>query len=236
MSVFTFKQFTVQQKNSSHKVGTDGVLLGAWTKNYISSDIANILDIGTGTGVISLMMAQAFATAVITAIEPDTLSAQEASENFLASPWSDRLHLLSYRLEDYQPPNPFQLIICNPPFYIEDTYSPDRRRASARHISNLSLENLFKFSSQNLKAGGYLSIILPSYHLSNIINLAAENDLHIARNTFIYPKSSKDAKRILLMLTHTKANTISNNLTIYHEDNTYTSAYIELCKDYYLKM
>lgn len=236
MSVFQFKQFSVHQHNSSHKVGTDGVLLGAWTKYILKHNFLQILDIGTGTGVISLMMAQAYLSAQITAIDSDIDSTYEAANNFNSSPWKQRLHIHNYPLSTFNPTHKFQLIITNPPFYKEHTISPDSRRATARHINTLTPEHIFSFASMHLEEDGYLCLILPYYHFDEIQNLTSHYPLSIAYQCTIRPKLSKMPNRILLCLTRQKKKSSLSQLIIYEENNTYTSDYREICRDYYLYM
>lgn len=236
MSVFHFKQFSVIQKNSSHKVGTDGVLLGAWTNYILPHNFLQILDIGSGTGVISLMMAQAYHNAQITAIDNDIDSTIEAANNFNNSPWEKRLHIHNCALSAFIPKSKFQLIISNPPFYKEHTISPDRRRAAARHIHSLTPDQIFSFAATNLADNGYLCMILPYYHYEDIQNLSSMYALHWAYECKVRPKVSKTPNRILLCLTLQEIIPKYSQLTIYEEDNVYTSEYIEICKNYYLNM
>ena len=236
MSVFTFKQFTIAQHHSSHKVGTDGVLLGAWATRILQEDFLQILDIGTGTGVIGLMMAQAFPLAQITAIEPDIPSIEDASLNFASSPWQGRIDLHTCTLADYFSISNFDLIISNPPYYREHTLSPDLRRAAARNIASLSPEKILEFAARHLKKEGYLCLILPFYHFEDIQKYCKRYHLFLVNICTIFPKNTKKANRILLCISPMECHTIASQLIIYKEDNTYTTEYIELCCDFYLYM
>lgn len=234
MKPFFFKKFVVEQSRCIHKIGTDGVLLGAWTT---FSSHSSILDIGTGSGVIALMMAQKYTNASIVAIEPDTDSYQEALQNFQMSIWKDRIKIFHKNLEEFanQQHVKFDLIVSNPPFYSADTISNDLRRASARNQQFLSPNNIFEFCQKNLTENGILSLILPYENLDSIKYELKNFDLFINELCIVYSKKSKIPNRMLLKIGRQNVFN-SSELTIYNEDNTYTESYVILCKDFYLNM
>ncbi|MGN1232838.1 MAG: tRNA1(Val) (adenine(37)-N6)-methyltransferase, partial [Candidatus Cryptobacteroides sp.] len=169
MSVFHFKKFDVRNDKSAMKVNTDGVLLGASAPLQPSD--RQILDIGTGTGTIALMLAQRLGReagvlpsgTMITGIDIDVDAAAEAGENFLASPWNGNLKALHTPLSDYEPESRFDLIVSNPPYYDDSLTNPDARKATARHTGDgLSFRDILEFAEPRLNAGGRLCIILPA--------------------------------------------------------------------------
>ncbi len=228
---FRFKRFTVRQQNSAWKVGTDGVLLGAWAT--IPPDARRILDIGTGTGLIAMMLAQRTAALPlpgphIDAIEYDPASAAEAAGNFAASPWPTRLTLHQTAFQEYTPPclppspasasSPFpptfdpaapesvpiplyDLILSNPPFFSASLLPPDTRRAAARHNLSLTLDELITGSASMLAPGGILALVLPADREQEACVLAHNTGLALCRATEVYPKPGKPALRILLEFT-----------------------------------
>lgn len=159
MKVFRFKQFTVCQDHAAMKVGTDSDLLGA-----LAHGGRRILDIGTGTGVLALMMAQRFGDAQIAAVEIDDKAIVDAKANFDASPWGDRIKLTHSSFQDYaeeQPPQSFDALICNPPYFEKSLECPDVSRTTARHASSLPFDVLVESAYRLLADGGVFSVILP---------------------------------------------------------------------------
>lgn len=196
---FTFKQFHIIDDHTAMKVGTDGVLLGAWAKGG-----TRILDIGTGTGLIALMMAQRFPSAKIDAIEIDKDAYKDALFNVSQSPFSNRINIINSSVQDYKPYNEMQedglyeAIVCNPPYFINSLKNPLQQRTTARHTDTLSHQELIYHSKRLLKANGTLSVIIP-YDNKNILEAEAIfNGLSILKITNIKTKSSKPAKRCLI--------------------------------------
>lgn len=196
---FTFKQFHIIDDHTAMKVGTDGVLLGAWAKGG-----TRILDIGTGTGLIALMMAQRFPSAKIDAIEIDKDACKDALFNVSQSPFSDRINIINSSLQDYKPYNEMQedglydAIVCNPPYFINSLKNPLQQRTTARHTDSLSHQELIYHSKRLLKPNGTLSVIIPSYNKDILESEAIFNGLSILKVTNIKTKSSKPAKRCLI--------------------------------------
>lgn len=159
---FRFKQFTVHQQLCAMKVGTDGTLLGSWARGG-----ERILDIGTGTGLIALMMAQRNPTALITAIDIDPQACRQAQENASLSPFAGRVTVLCTPVQQFQS-GPFDAIVSNPPFFVGSLQCPDARRTAARHASTLSYAHLFQSANRLLTAQGSFSLVIPSECLSQL--------------------------------------------------------------------
>ena len=234
-SHFNFKQFSVQQDLCSMKVGTDGVLLGAWTN---TDNARRILDIGTGTGLIALMLAQR-STANITAVDAEANACEQAKINFDDSPWADRLQLVQSKIQDFYSDYLFDLIVSNPPYFSGYYSSDDLSRDIARSADILlPYEDLIAAAKRLLKADGRLSLILPANQQEKIVTIANQNGLALSRLTFVKTKNTKESKRILLEFVNTsnQVKAIIDELIIQSDDNgrVYTQEYIHLTKDFYL--
>jgi len=232
---FNFKQFSVIQDLCSMKVGTDGVLLGAWSN---IDEAKSILDIGTGTGLIALMLAQR-TNATITAVDVEENACEQAKMNFDASPWTDRLNIIHSKVQDFHSDNLFDLIVSNPPYFSGYYSSDNLLRDIARSADVLlSYEELILSSKKLLFDNGRLSLILPADQQEKIISIANQNGLSLSRLTFVKTKKTKDAKRILLEFVNTSNEVIAiiDELIIQSDDNgrVYTQEYINLTKDFYL--
>lgn len=231
-SVFRFKRFQVKNHNSAMKVGTDGVLLGAWSN---TDNAQSVLDIGCGTGLISLMIAQR-CEAKITGIEIDELAADECKYNFDNSPWKERLLLVHADFNSLQNgEQKYDLIISNPPFFTNGITAPDKSRATARHCETLNYDSLIAFATKHLSDTGRLAFIAPADKHDEIVNTITMNKLHILRQTDVYSKPSKDiAVRTMWEISPVGQNSIYSSLYIHNDDNTYHNDYISLTKDFYL--
>ena len=232
---FNFKQFSVQQNLCSMKVGTDGVLLGAWTNTYNTS---RILDIGTGTGLIALMLAQR-SDAIITAVDAEENACEQATINFNSSPWKDRLTIVHSKIQDLCGDEKFDLVVSNPPYFSGYYSSDDLSRDIARSADILlSYEDLIASAKRLLKEDGRLSLILPADQQERIIAIASQFGLALSRLTFVKTKNTKEAKRILIEFVNDLSDTevIEGELIIQLDDNgrVYTKEYINLTKDFYL--
>ncbi len=197
---FRFKQFEIQQDSCAMKVGTDGVILGAWTK---VEKAVRALDIGTGTGLLALMLAQRDPAIIVDAIEIEKESASQAAFNFEHSKFSDRLKAFEISFMDFcrEPiSSQYDLIICNPPYFSDSYRAPDPGRSLARHDDSLSLEDLFEGSVSLLAPGGTLSIVLPSDLAENCMDLAMTYSLYPRRLLHIKPTPTKEEKRTCLEL------------------------------------
>ena len=232
---FRFKQFTIHQDLCSMKVGTDGVLLGAWTN---IDNAKCILDIGTGTGLIALMLAQR-SDATITAVDAEVNACEQAKINFNGSPWAGRLQIVHSKIQDFHSDHPFDLIVSNPPYFSGYYSSDDLSRDIARSADVLlSYEDLIASAKKLLAVNGRLSLILPADLQERIIELANQHELILSRLTFVKTKKNKAAKRVLLEFvnTSTEVKIILDELIIQSDDNSrvYTQEYISLTKDFYL--
>lgn len=240
---FSFKQFTIEQDRCAMKIGTDGVLLGAWTTVNLSS--YSILDIGTGTGIISLMLAQRSNAENIEAIELDGDAFEQCTENFENSPWGDRLFCFhagfdefvdEYTEEEPDEAELYDIIVSNPPFYIEDVTSRDTARDTARQNTSLPFDELVEGVSKLLKSDGSFSTIIPFKEEKKILALAKKFSLFPSKITRVKGNSNSEIKRSLLEFTFSKTETFINELVIEKERHQYTNAYKELTKEFYLKM
>ncbi|SED08443.1 tRNA1Val (adenine37-N6)-methyltransferase [Tenacibaculum sp. MAR_2009_124] len=239
MKPFTFKEFTVYQEKSAMKIGTDAVLLGAWCdlKNYPDT----ILDIGSGTGVISLMLAQRCNASTIEAIEIDELAYQESVENFERSNWGDRLFCyhgnFNELIEEIQEEEEtYDLIISNPPFYTDDYKTEDDSRNKARFTESLPFNQLIEGSSKILNQNGIFAVVIPYKEESNFVALANKYHLKLKRVCHVKGNSTSEIKRSLLEFSFQESDLVNEELIIEKERHQYTDAYIDLTKDFYLKM
>jgi tRNA1Val (adenine37-N6)-methyltransferase len=232
---FQFKQFRIIQERSAMKVGVDGVLLGAWAD---TSGAERILDIGTGTGLIALMMAQKNSLARIDAIEIDPEALKEALLNFQQSPWNDRIHLemCSFQELVVQTNLKYDLIVSNPPFFANGVKAPLENRAQARHTDSLPLDVLISGAARLLTQNGKIAIVHTIESIQEIKHLAGLNNLWISRLCLVKPNPQKPDFRILVELTNRACITQNENLMIEFEKHfDYTPEYKALTQDFYLK-
>jgi len=234
--MFSFKQFTVAQDRCAMKIGTDGVLLGAWTP--LINNPYNILDIGTGTGVIALMLAQRSHAEQIDAIEIDDDAYEQATENFENSPWNDRLYCYHAGLDEFvdEVEEEFDLIVSNPPFYTDDYKSGDEQRDAARFTDSLPFEELVEAADFFLSDNGIFSIIVPFKEEEKIIELCKERSLFPLKITQVKGTPTTEIKRSLMAFSRIEQNAHIDELIIETARHQYTPEYIELTKEFYLKM
>jgi tRNA1Val (adenine37-N6)-methyltransferase len=175
MKFFRFKQFQLTDAHSAMKVGMDAVLLGSWlqTRNY-----QKVLDVGCGSGLIALMMAQRFASARITGIDIHEGSIRDAAYNFEHSPWANRLHAVHRDFKEFNTPDSFDLIISNPPFFNASLLPPEENRAEARHDISLPLEDLIRYSRQLLDDNGIFALVYPFDREQQLLDIAAKSGLY----------------------------------------------------------
>jgi tRNA1Val (adenine37-N6)-methyltransferase len=229
---FSFKQFTVYHDRCAMKVGTDGVLLGAWTDVHSA---CHILDIGTGTGLISLMLAQR-CDARIKAIDIDRDAVEQAKGNIAASPWKDRIEVELQDVCRYSPDVRFDVIVSNPPYFVNSLKCPDEQRNTARHTDNLDFENLIAAVSRLLHAEGTFSVIIPTDGMDVFLSTALRYGLHLSRQTLVHTKPGAIPKRVLLAFRRQPVQCVVNDLTIELSRHVYSDEYTALTKDFYLKM
>jgi tRNA1Val (adenine37-N6)-methyltransferase len=231
---FRFRQFLIRQDRSAMKVGTDGVLLGSWVDCESS---CSVLDVGTGTGLISLMIAQRNSVATITAIEIDSLSAIQARENVMASKWADRISVVEADFRVWEPEGrrDFDLIVCNPPFFTRSLKNPNSQRATARHDDELPLSELVKRASGMLSFGGRLAIVLPVNRLEEAMEIAGLNGLSLYQKLDVRGNSTAPVKRVLLEWGHEDRKEQVSELIIETDvRGIYTSEYQLLTGEFYL--
>jgi len=232
-SYFTFKQFTINQDKCAFKVGTDGVLLGA------SADVTGvkkILDIGTGTGLISLMLAQR-CEAEITAIEPDPGSFEQACSNARESKWHERIIVVKTGLQKFDPGSVrFDLIVTNPPWFTDSLKNPDQVKAAARHNVTLNNDELLKGVSRLLADNGRFQIIMPYVGGNIFIAEAQENGLYGNYTIKIKPLPTSEIRRLIIAFSRHRQRPVEKFLTIERgKRHEFTEEYINLTKEFYLK-
>ncbi|MGG8496442.1 tRNA1(Val) (adenine(37)-N6)-methyltransferase [Tenacibaculum sp. TC6] len=239
MKPFQFKEFTVHQDKTAMKVGTDAVLLGAWCNLGEFSDM--LLDIGSGTGIISLMLAQRSDAMTIDAVEIDENAYEQTVENFEQSDWADRLFCYHTSFVDFadeiaEEEEQYDIIVSNPPFYNDTFETENDARNKARFTSSLSFEELVMGVSKILSDNGIFSTIIPYKEEEHFIQLAESYHLHANRICRVKGNPSSEIKRSLLEFSFSKKTTQEEELIIEIERHQYTDAYINLTKDFYLKM
>ena len=231
---FQFKQFTVNHDRCAMKVGTDGVLLGAWTDVVCAS---SALDVGTGTGLIALMMAQRNPAMQIDAIDIDADAINQAMQNCNQSPFADQISLQQIDLLNYLGGNGgYDVIVSNPPFFSKSLKSPDGKRSLARHTDSLSIEDLISKASNLLSLRGRLSLIYPDDERGNIQKCASGNKLYTTRVTTVYSTLNSIPKRILIELSKIEKPLEETSLLIEIERHKYSDEFTDLVKDFYLKL
>jgi len=233
---FQFKQFIIQQNKTAMRVGTDGVLLGSWAK--ISSKAERILDIGTGTGLIALMMSQRSLAKVIHAVELNKEAYQQAIENFEASNWLERLSCYHASFQEFSSKTEgnYDLILSNPPFHISTQKTVLEDRAMARYSNYLPFSELLRGVATLLTKKGSCAFIIPFSEQDNFILLAKKNNLFPSRITHVKGNNESPIKRSLLQFSFVKNEILKKELVIENSRHIYTKDYIELVKDFYLKM
>lgn len=227
--IFRFKQFVVRQSDSAMKVGTDGVLLGAWS----TASEKRILDVGTGTGLIALMLAQRTEANII-GVEIDRQAACEAKSNFEQSPWSSRLHVVCADVRQYHFGPPFDLIVCNPPFYAHSQASSSLARDRARSGETLSLSQLIQFASHHLNTQGRLEVILPAQIAEQFRLDCWTQGLFLMRQTQVITCPGKSPKRSLMSFGLVEMTVQRDTLCLLDSEGRRTAQYQALTTDFYL--
>ncbi|HEY5744740.1 MAG TPA: methyltransferase [Chryseolinea sp.] len=233
---FQFKQFEVQHDRSTMKVGTDAVLLGAW------AHVANanrILDIGTGSGIIALMAAQRTAPSTqIDAVEMEGQDAAQAADNFSASPWSERLHIHITPIQEFTPlpPSVYDVILTNPPYFINSQEPPNKRRHEARHTVTLDHAALLAAAGRLLHPQGTFNVVLPYTEGLQFIALAQEHGFFCSRQYSFRTREGKPIERWLLEFSRKERATETGEILLYREKLEWSDSYVELTRDFYLKL
>jgi len=233
---FNFKKFSVNQGNCAMKVGTDAVLLGAWTS--IEFQPKYILDIGSGTGVIALMLAQRSHAETIDAIEIDADAYEQCVENFENSSWNDRLFCYHASLLEFtqEIDCKYDLIVSNPPFYTTDYKTDNLQRDLARFSDALPFDHLVECVSKLLSKHGIFAVIIPFKEEEKFIDFASKVHLFPKRILHVKGNSHSEIKRSLIEFSFEKSDVRFETLIIETSRHQYTEAYIDLTKDFYLKM
>ncbi len=231
MSDFRFKQFTLRQDRCALKVGTDAVVLGAWA----DVDGARILDIGTGTGVLALMAAQRNPAARIDAVEIDDASAGQAAENAAASPWAPRVRVHRMDVRRMRAGEPFDRILCNPPFYAGEMGSPDTRTGVAKHGGGLRFAELLEVVDRLLAERGRFACIIPLNREAELLDGMARYDLHPARRCVLHYLEGRPPKRVLLEIGRLRTPVGPEVLLVEHRPGTFSEAYRKLLAPFLLK-
>lgn len=237
MSKFQFKQFNIEQDRTAMKIGTDGVLLGTWAP--IENNPFSILDIGTGTGIIALMLAQRSEAQQIDGLEIDEEAYEQATDNFENSPWNDRLFCFHAGLDEFveEPEDEYDLIVSNPPFYSEDYKSDNEKRDLARFQDAMPFEDLIEAADLLLSENGIFAVIIPFKEEEDFIALAKDFELFPVKITRVKGTPTTAIKRSLLAFSRNEISNLTvDELIIETTRHIYTPEYIALTKDFYLKM
>ncbi|OUO51057.1 tRNA (adenosine(37)-N6)-methyltransferase TrmM [Parabacteroides sp. An277] len=231
---FKFKQFTVWHDKCAMKVGTDGVLLGAWCA---CQGTKRILDIGCGTGLIALMLAQR-TDALIDALDIDADACLQARENVARSPFAEKIRVVQADLARFADEQAgiqaYDCIVSNPPFFVDSLKCPDRKRTLARHTDSLPLHRLLADSHRLLADEGSLHLILPFSQRERLQEVAFHEGLFMNRETHVYPTPTSQPKRLLVSLSRQRQGTLPTRLTIEQEPRCYTEEFATLVAPFYL--
>lgn len=231
--MFSFKQFTVRHDRCAMKVGTDGVLLGAWSD---TTHVRNILDVGTGTGLVALMLAQR-SPACITALEIDTDAISQAKENVANSPWKDRISVLNGDFRTYTSDMKYDLIVSNPPYFVDSLTCPGEQRTTARHNSSLRYDELLDGVSRLLCPEGRFCVVIPMDVSEPLKTMAAKVGLFPSKILKVITSPGKQPKRTLIeFVFNAEVLCEVKELLIEEQRHQYSPEYIELTREYYLKM
>jgi tRNA1Val (adenine37-N6)-methyltransferase len=232
---FQFKQFKIEQDKCAMKVTTDACIQGAWTP--IRSHVKRVLDIGAGTGLLSLMFAQRNPHICIDAIEFDADAAQQAAENVAMSPWRDRIHIIETDARNFDTTHKYSLIITNPPFFHNSLLGDNEAKNKARHTLSLSFEELVQIITANLADDGYVSILLPYEQYLTWLPIAAAGALYEQEKLVVRHRADAALKRVVGIFSTRKAGDVKiTELTIQSDSGTYSQAFIKLLSPFYLNL
>lgn len=231
---FAFKQFTIHQDLCAMKVTTDACLQGAL--GCTTPSPARILDIGTGTGLLALMMAQMHPEATLDAVELDGLAAQQATANFQASPFAQRMHVHQGDITEFFPSVQYDYIICNPPFFINSLKNPDATLSAARHQATLNLHSLLKTAQRLLMPQGIINILLPTQEQAALTQVAQQEGLYLKKMIHIRHQPDRPIKRIVSQLQLEPTNCEEEEMFIYDSVGKYSEAFTQLLAPFYLAL
>ena len=231
---FTFKQFVVRQERCAMKVGTDGTLLGAWAE--LAKADGRVLDIGTGTGLMTLMMAQRYPKARVTAIDIDEMAVSQARENVARSPFADRIEVRQADVNAFESTEMFDSIVCNPPFFNHALVCPDNQRTQARHTTSLSYQQLMAAAWRLLNEEGLFSVIIPNDFFRQLESEAHLAGFFLTRVFGVRTIEGKHIKRYLIELRKSpQTEMIKKDVLIDDAPNVRSEWYRELTKNFYIK-
>lgn len=230
MSTFQFKHFSIKQADSAMKVGTDAMLLGSMAG---SSDPSQILDVGTGTGVIALMMAQRFDQARVDAVEIDRAAFQEAKGNVTASTFKDRMNVFSSNFLEFNSREKYDLIVSNPPYFINSLKNSDPSKSLARHADDLSAHQFLAKSFELLEKVGQVQVIMPFELVPNWESAGLKCGLYINHIIEVKGKPSATVNRAILTFEREVRERAKDLFTVRNDDNSYSEAYIELTSEFH---
>lgn len=232
MNVFRFKQFAVDQQDCAMKINTDGVLLGAMA---IGQEKGNILDIGTGTGVIALMMAQRYGQASLTGVELDHASAERARQNAAESPFADRVSIVHSAFQDFLPPGPVDLLVSNPPFYTDSLRNPDNRKGQARHTDRQFFADLLRYAEKHLSNRGAIELVLPTSLADEVATMAVGYGLYLTNVTRVSSfEDSEVIRQIVRFERQEPPKVVNQTFVIYEAKGQYSQQYKETLKPFFL--
>ena len=232
---FEFKKFKVYHDQCAMKVGTDGVLLGVWTN---VSDVRAILDVGTGSGLIAMMLAQRVSNDVsVDGIDVDLGAVNQSLSNVIQSGFNN-IHITQSSIQKYAilTEKKYDLIVSNPPFFTASLHSPDKQRSIARHTDSLSMIELIECSEKLLADKGKLSVIYPFEYKQALVSLAEKYRFNVSHITNVLPTATSKPKRILIELTKQDVILNEDDLVLELKRHVYSKEFIELAKDFYLKL
>ena len=232
---FTFKQFHIDHSKCAMKVGTDGTLIGAWAS--IPYEQCAILDIGTGTGLIAIMAAQRAPQAQVVGIDIDSDCIEQARENVAASPWSERISIIHSALQEFTSTKAFDVIISNPPYFVDSLLSPDDKRSTARHTTTLSFNDLCDGVLRLLAQDGTFALILPPAEAERFLSVA-HGRLFLTRRCDVWSTPDSGIKRVMMELQKQPPKELPQIEKLIIEDSGpmgYSAEYRQLTRDFYLK-
>ena len=234
--MFHFKQFDIEDNGATMKVGTDAVLLASVCAKNHNTNTSNIriLDIGTGCGIVALIMAQKFKNAIVDAIDIDVRSIELASRNFVSSPWSVRLNALQCSLQDYTANEAYEIIVSNPPYFHNSLKNTTTRKTLARHDDSLPLDSLFSKVKQLMAEEGSFTMIYPQQHAEEPVKYAEQNGLYLNGKTNIMDNSKSRLKLSVMTFKNTAIRYTERDLVLHAPSGIYTEEYRQLVSDLYL--
>jgi len=237
---FQFKQFTIHQDQCAMKVCTDACLFGALVANChpdgYREETGNCLDIGSGTGLLSLMYAQRNSIAIIDAVEINPAAALQAQQNFEASIWKNRLNIINADAKVFSNQKKYELIISNPPFFEDDLRSANESKNVAKHDASLTLQELLAIVSKRLTTNGSFAVLLPHQRVNYFENEALLHGLHAYRKILVRQTPGHELFRGVMFFSRDRADQVVTEMSIKRTDDTYTAEFVGLLKDYYLHL